>query len=566
MNKRIITILMVFILLILQFIVLTPNVYAECYGTISGNNYTIDYNDDNTKITSITINFSYIDNVNLVGKDNSKRQYNLIFTKDASKKSVTTAGQARTSLKNLSTKLGITDAIYSAASIVGQSGVTYTGKSYSEGDALCGTSIKKSKDNNCTLINGTYTITDRSVLAKFEPNTIYYGLLCSGFSDGSAAWYTNVSIDVQINENKAFIILDENQKPVITVNNNHNPVQDGDILTASSNADEITYGWYYDDNDDGIPDDETFLGSGTTYTVKCPDANDPTHDDTGHKIICVATQNKNENGTELSDDAKLRQTSLSVAVKPIEKGEVKVVNPTILNENNAQIDETVQSVISKVTLTDAESAAIDNGKNVEIYLEVKDISDSVSAEDKEKIEEKLIENQKIGMYLDVNLFKKVEGQEATKVTKTLQPVKISFEIPKELLNTDSNIKRTFVVLRLHDGVVTEIEVEVNGTTGTFETDEFSTYALTYKDEKVKTAETTDTISSNSKKAETTDTASSNKKTAEITDTTTSSNQKTAETTNTTSSNPKTGDNIAIWISLMVISTLGVAGTVKFVKK
>lgn len=33
-----------------------------------------------------------------------------------------------------------------------------------------------------------------------------------------------------------------------------------------------------------------------------------------------------------------------------------------------------------------------------------------------------------------------------------------------------------------------------------------------------------------------------------------------------SSNPKTGDNIAIWISLMVISMLGIAGTAKFLKK
>lgn len=41
---------------------------------------------------------------------------------------------------------------------------------------------------------------------------------------------------------------------------------------------------------------------------------------------------------------------------------------------------------------------------------------------------------------------------------------------------------------------------------------------------------------------------------------------TTETVTTTSNNPKTGDNIAIWISLMVISMLGIAGTVKFVKK
>ena len=39
-----------------------------------------------------------------------------------------------------------------------------------------------------------------------------------------------------------------------------------------------------------------------------------------------------------------------------------------------------------------------------------------------------------------------------------------------------------------------------------------------------------------------------------------------KTEESTSNNPKTGDNIAVWISLMVVSILGVAGTVKFVKK
>ena len=48
-----------------------------------------------------------------------------------------------------------------------------------------------------------------------------------------------------------------------------------------------------------------------------------------------------------------------------------------------------------------------------------------------------------------------------------------------------------------------------------------------------------------------------------TDTETTAKEK---TTTTTSNNPKTGDNIVIWISLMIVSILGVAGTVKFVKK
>ena len=50
-------------------------------------------------------------------------------------------------------------------------------------------------------------------------------------------------------------------------------------------------------------------------------------------------------------------------------------------------------------------------------------------------------------------------------------------------------------------------------------------------------------------------------------TNTETKQDTETTTNTTKSdNPKTGDNIAIWISLLVISMIGVAVTVEFVKK
>ena len=56
-----------------------------------------------------------------------------------------------------------------------------------------------------------------------------------------------------------------------------------------------------------------------------------------------------------------------------------------------------------------------------------------------------------------------------------------------------------------------------------------------------------------------------------TETTTNDSNTTTEDTNvttetSTSNNPKTGDNIEIWISLMAISILGIAGLVKFIKK
>lgn len=533
MNKRMVIISTIFILLLLQFVVITPKAFADCYKTTEGNNCTIKYNSDNTKITSITVDFSYIDNVNLIGQNNSKRQYNLIFTKDPTKKAVTTAGQARVSLKNLAARLGITDAIYSDASIVGQAGVTYTGLQFEEGDALCSTTIKRSKDGKCTLITGTYTITDRTVLGKFEPNTTYYGLLCSGFSDGSGSWYTNVSIDVQINENKAFVVLDDTTKPVITVTSNHNPVQNGDILTAASNADEITYNWYYDDNEDGIPDEGTLIGTGETYTVKCPDASNPTHDDTEHKIICVATQNKDGNGNALAEEFKPKQISTAVSVRgkandvssteiaTQKAGEVltyNIIESENLSSNSVKLDENDEGLLEKIGFTEEELSAKANGKNISVYLEVKDIGDSISESDKEKIEAILAKNQKIGLFLDINLFKKIDEQEATKITKTNSKIKVSFEIPENILKTPADTKRTITVLKLHDGMVSEIEVDVNGNVGTFETDEFSIYALSYKDENISVK------------------------------------------------NPPTRDAIGIYIGLIFISMIGLSITVKSVKK
>ena len=47
---------------------------------------------------------------------------------------------------------------------------------------------------------------------------------------------------------------------------------------------------------------------------------------------------------------------------------------------------------------------------------------------------------------------------------------------------------------MHDGVVEELDVKVDGKTATFETDKFSTYALTYTDvEKTSSPRTGDNI-------------------------------------------------------------------------
>ena len=199
---------------------------------------------------------------------------------------------------------------------------------------------------------------------------------------------------------------------------------------------------------------------------------------------------------------------------------VKVVEPEEPNSYGAEIDNSDEDLSSKIEISDEEQEAMENeGKNISIYLEVKDITDTISDSDKEQIENSLDENT-IGLYLDINLYKQVDGEEPVKITETITPIKITFTIPEELLNADKTIKRTYKVLRLHDGKITTINVEVNGNIATFETDKFSIYALTYRDEEV------------------------------------------LETNN----NPQTGDNIMFYISLLGLSFIGLFGSIILTKK
>ena len=126
-----------------------------------------------------------------------------------------------------------------------------------------------------------------------------------------------------------------------------------------------------------------------------------------------------------------------------------------------------------LSLTDAEVA-----QGVNVWLDIQDMSASVSQTDKT-----LIQNTSgdytVGLYLDINLFKKVGSNDATKVTETNGKVKASIVIPESLWKSG----RTFEIIRVHDGVATAIAgtYDENTHVFTFETDKFSTYALAYKD-------------------------------------------------------------------------------------
>lgn len=109
----------------------------------------------------------------------------------------------------------------------------------------------------------------------------------------------------------------------------------------------------------------------------------------------------------------------------------------------------------------------------------------VDTEEKKAITSKLGKN-KLGTFLDIELLKKI-GNSESKVSETQGMIRITFDVPEELRNTDSKMVRIYKIMRNHDGEIDLLNANFDSKTGkiTFETDKFSTYALVYTDAEVK---------------------------------------------------------------------------------
>lgn len=139
--------------------------------------------------------------------------------------------------------------------------------------------------------------------------------------------------------------------------------------------------------------------------------------------------------------------------------------------------------------TAAEQDMVAKGENAKVILKVKDISASVSKEEKALIQEQLFSKGDVSqsvLYMDLSLYKQVGSRDETRITETNGKIRISLEVPERFWNTDVTKSRAFYVVRIHVKEVTRIDGSYDPTTHlfTFETDRFSTYALTYQDSSI----------------------------------------------------------------------------------
>lgn len=218
--------------------------------------------------------------------------------------------------------------------------------------------------------------------------------------------------------------------------------------------------------------------------------------DANNKVVEYEVTVKDGCAVFATDHFSIYTIAEKTIVEPSKPSVPEVVAP----ENNAggsTFEEKAETVVEKVPFTEEEKAQVEAGAEVKITLDVKDITETVSKEDKAKVEAEVakVDDQTVGMYLDVNMFKQVGTNEAVKVPELNGKVKIQFTVPDALLVKDEKMNREYNVIRIHDGVTTVLDAKFDAETKSlvFETDCFSTYALVYKDvPKTPVSETPDT--------------------------------------------------------------------------
>ena len=245
----------------------------------------------------------------------------------------------------------------------------------------------------------------------------------------------------------------------------------------------IFEGWYLDDNFQ-----TKYSGTGvfsgfnarvwpkwTRNEESSSDGEESTSDDS-------TSGGSTDSGSSSSSGSSTSTSTTTSATVPYEKVRINtgfVKDITGVDEATAETNPFATKIENNDNLTTLLSLTPEEvAQGVNVWLDIQDMSATVPQAEKD-IVQNASANFTVGMYLDINLFKKVGGNAATKITETNGTVKASILIPESLWKAG----RTFEIIRVHDGVPTVISgtYDENTHVFTFETDKFSTYALAYND-------------------------------------------------------------------------------------
>ena len=235
--------------------------------------------------------------------------------------------------------------------------------------------------------------------------------------------------------------------------------------------------------------------------------------------------------------------SVDVTVYEVKPAEAETEIDEEINEEVTSVTTTlIEQALSNETVEGIDKDTIDNlkeaviaGKTVETNVDIEEVKkDDIEKEAIDKIEEvaERAEGEIVG-YLNIDVILQANGDDLGKVTKLPEPITVTIDVDSSLGNVPENTTRKYFIVRLHDGEEPElIEAEYKDGKLSFKTDRFSQYAYGYTDTENKTEEGITPVA----------------------------NQ--VENTNI----PKTGDSIRLFITLFLLSSLGIAGTILLSKK
>ncbi|MBU5477254.1 fibronectin type III domain-containing protein [Eubacterium sp. MSJ-21] len=168
-------------------------------------------------------------------------------------------------------------------------------------------------------------------------------------------------------------------------------------------------------------------------------------------------------------------------------------------EKDAQV--TPESPIRKATLnnkatelleadgifTESEKAQLENGSKANVWLEVSELDpESLSTAEKGLVAQEAVAfaGRDVDItYFNADLYKQVDGNARTQIHEPKTDIRVTIRIPESLINTNAAIEREYRIIRLHNGETTLIRgvYNENAREFSFVTNEFSTYAIIYKD-------------------------------------------------------------------------------------
>lgn len=131
--------------------------------------------------------------------------------------------------------------------------------------------------------------------------------------------------------------------------------------------------------------------------------------------------------------------------------------------------------------------------NIVIELKIEDAEISVKEFTKkvENVLSKESKNVKVADFWDITIAVTANSKEIGTLSELTEEVKFSLILSEELKNVPEGYKRTFYILREHNGKILPISTSLSedGSLINFSSKQFSTFALAYNDEKIENSDT-----------------------------------------------------------------------------